>query len=469
MRKRASHSEKYVEEIFATEGEAEINFDALSDHLKKDKSNNGHSSTHDHYDYEHHHTHAKEDLKPSSEYGVNRGDHTHHGVDYPVPVGTLIHAVSDGVVKFAGWQTKFSRPCNDFKKCGAGIYVKIDHGGGIETIYMHLSKTGVSQGQKVRQGQVIGLSGNTGHSSGPHIHFELRQGGSHKNPESWMRKIMLYGLSGVQDKRVLSSLNKRAFNIVVEPMESNVQDALQRLERIRGGNYFKNIEKIVIDNSMSSIGMVKNTEPGTVYINVNKIKSDITSQFGHDPDQEELTNAIVNQIAETVGHEKVHLDDLYEGDTLDFNRGEGPSEQEEHILHDALINLSHYQVRNEAIKLFEKLGDINLDKQADVIYASLTKKAIRYDDFDEEDLSDSLIRIIYHFAQKVSPESVDEYLYNMKKNLSELDVTSLSEKSKRPGAGIGSVMSLIKNLFSGLEYDLAMKTIASAIIKMSDL
>ena len=88
----------------------------------------------------------------------------HGGVDYACPVGTEVSAVKKGKVLEAGpsvtWGPSY------------GTAVVIDHGKGVRAVYAHLSKTSVKKGDKVEEGQVIGLSGNTGNSSGPHLHLE---------------------------------------------------------------------------------------------------------------------------------------------------------------------------------------------------------------------------------------------------------------------------------------------------------
>lgn len=99
----------------------------------------------------------------------------HRGVDWGVPTGTSVKASSAGVVVRAGW---FS---------GYGICVDIQHPNGTMTRYAHLSKALVSVGQTVSQNQEIARSGNTGDSTGPHLHFEIRVGGTAVNPLPYLQ------------------------------------------------------------------------------------------------------------------------------------------------------------------------------------------------------------------------------------------------------------------------------------------
>ncbi|MCB0882940.1 MAG: peptidoglycan DD-metalloendopeptidase family protein [Thermoleophilia bacterium] len=98
----------------------------------------------------------------------------HEGIDIAVPSGTPVAAAASGTVIYAGWQG------------GYGNIVIIDHGGGIATAYGHNTRVAVSSGQSVTQGQVIAYSGSTGHSTGPHIHFEVRVNGSAVDPMGYL-------------------------------------------------------------------------------------------------------------------------------------------------------------------------------------------------------------------------------------------------------------------------------------------
>lgn len=104
-----------------------------------------------------------------------RGASTYHkGVDWATPVGTAVMASCTGTVSRAGWGK------------GYGYVVYIDHADGRQTRYGHLSKILVKQGQTVTQGQKIALSGNTGVSTGPHVHFEILIGGAQVDPFKYL-------------------------------------------------------------------------------------------------------------------------------------------------------------------------------------------------------------------------------------------------------------------------------------------
>ena len=98
----------------------------------------------------------------------------HPGTDIANAIGTPIIASNCGVVDYAGWAS------------GYGNYTCINHGGGIETCYGHQSVIEVKVGQAVKQGQVIGLMGSTGHSTGPHVHFEYRINGGTNDPAKYV-------------------------------------------------------------------------------------------------------------------------------------------------------------------------------------------------------------------------------------------------------------------------------------------
>ncbi len=95
----------------------------------------------------------------------------HNGQDFEVPYGTEVYATGDGSVIESGWNTG-----------GFGNCIVIDHGYGFQTVYGHLSDIKVTRGQNVKRGDLIGISGSTGLSSGPHLHYQIEQFGTHRNP-----------------------------------------------------------------------------------------------------------------------------------------------------------------------------------------------------------------------------------------------------------------------------------------------
>ncbi|MEO0472382.1 MAG: M23 family metallopeptidase, partial [Bacteroidota bacterium] len=118
------------------------------------------------------------DTEITSGYGmrthpVHKDKRMHTGVDFRAAIGTEVFVTANGTVLPSS------------KYGGYGINVIIDHGNGFETWYSNLSKAKVEVGQEVSQGEVIALSGNSGLSTGPHLHYEVRYQGSKLNPASY--------------------------------------------------------------------------------------------------------------------------------------------------------------------------------------------------------------------------------------------------------------------------------------------
>ena len=101
---------------------------------------------------------------------ISKKETTHLGIDVAAPAGTPVYAMGDGVVNKA------------VEEKGWGKMIVLDHGNGFVTFYGHLDEIHVAAGAKVYRGEVIGKVGNTGQSTGPHLHFEVRQNGEHRNP-----------------------------------------------------------------------------------------------------------------------------------------------------------------------------------------------------------------------------------------------------------------------------------------------
>lgn len=111
----------------------------------------------------------------TSGFGARWGT-THNGIDIANDIGTPIRATTDGVVVESG-------PASGF-----GLWVRLQHSDGTISVYGHLNRSLVEQGQRVRAGEKIAEMGNRGYSTGPHLHFEIWQDGGRKiNPLGWLR------------------------------------------------------------------------------------------------------------------------------------------------------------------------------------------------------------------------------------------------------------------------------------------
>jgi murein DD-endopeptidase MepM/ murein hydrolase activator NlpD len=115
----------------------------------------------------------------SSRFGFRKDPFTekqtfHRGLDFSVPLGTPVRVTGDGVILAVQQQRGFGR------------VIKVDHGGGVVTVYAHLDQQLVKKGDKVSRGDVIGKSGSTGRSSAPHLHYEIRVSNRPVNPLAYI-------------------------------------------------------------------------------------------------------------------------------------------------------------------------------------------------------------------------------------------------------------------------------------------
>jgi murein DD-endopeptidase MepM/ murein hydrolase activator NlpD len=106
----------------------------------------------------------------------NTGEEAHPGIDIAVPLGSAVRVAGGGTVLQTGEEAEY------------GLFVLVEHPGGFQTMYGHLSRTTVAAGQAVDAGQVIGLSGNSGRSSAPHLHFEIRHDGQPIDPRTLVKE-----------------------------------------------------------------------------------------------------------------------------------------------------------------------------------------------------------------------------------------------------------------------------------------
>jgi murein DD-endopeptidase MepM/ murein hydrolase activator NlpD len=116
----------------------------------------------------------------------------HEGMDFACDIGTPVYATGDGTIASAKWHS------------GYGNVIEINHGYGYTTRYAHLSGFNISAGDKVKRGDLIGYAGNTGKSTGPHVHYEVRLRGVPQNPVNYY----FYDLSPEEyDEMIMKSEN----------------------------------------------------------------------------------------------------------------------------------------------------------------------------------------------------------------------------------------------------------------------
>jgi murein DD-endopeptidase MepM/ murein hydrolase activator NlpD len=102
----------------------------------------------------------------------------HPALDIGAPYGSTVYAATAGTVRYAGWGEE-----------GLGFTIVIDHGDGLETLYLHLKGALIQAGTAVARGDAVGEVGSTGHSSGPHVHFEVRRYGQLVNPQEFLPSL----------------------------------------------------------------------------------------------------------------------------------------------------------------------------------------------------------------------------------------------------------------------------------------
>ncbi len=172
----ASLQEKYKKELAAEEAarkaEEETRKKAAAETEAKKKSSSGNQVSKSGWTWP-----VPASRSISSYYGYRNlfGYRLHTGIDIPASKGSKVVATKSGVV------LRCSRSTNE------GNFVTVDHGNGFISVYKHLSKYGSSPGQRVSAGQTIGYVGNTGRSTGPHLHFEIQKNGKAVNPLNYVR------------------------------------------------------------------------------------------------------------------------------------------------------------------------------------------------------------------------------------------------------------------------------------------
>lgn len=261
-------------------------------------------------------------------------------------------------------------------------------------------------------------------------------------------------------KKKKTAFLKEAVSVVIAPFEPMIQKAVEAIEKIEPG-YFSAIKNIVVEQSTEAgdpfhFGKVKSDKSDTIYISMSAVRSALSGSS----DESQIINAIASILAHEMGHLKAKL----EG-------GEGPAESEERRILDKLLSQSTDYI-NSLVVLANELdiaGDYQTANFIDNKLSTLTgisKTAVVSNYVNPDDVADTIFRIIYHFAQKVRPESQHNYLLNFAEKLRSMDQIALSTKKKNPGAGLGASISIIKNLLAGhnsIEIDRIINRVVSGI------
>ena len=145
----------------------------------------------------------------------------HTGTDIKVQIGDSIRSAWDGQVRIVGWDPR-----------GYGYFVVVRHDNGLETVYGHMSRPIVDEYERVKAGDVLGLGGNTGRSTGSHLHFEIRYLGEAMNPESFI------------DFSTGQLKNKNEYVIGIKAMkQARAEQAAMRYHKVRQGDTLSGIAK----------------------------------------------------------------------------------------------------------------------------------------------------------------------------------------------------------------------------------
>lgn len=161
---------------------------------------------------------------PTRLHPIYRVPKPHTGTDFRAPTGTPIYAACDGVVERSG----YDKPRSD-GGTGAGNHIRLNHGDFVTTRYYHLSERKVWTGQRVKAGQLIGLAGSTGDSTGPHLHFEVRVHNTPVDPVPWLASRV----TTVSDRVELGEgVDVPDFPSAPEPLEEDIVASIEDLRQV---------------------------------------------------------------------------------------------------------------------------------------------------------------------------------------------------------------------------------------------
>jgi hypothetical protein len=214
-------------------------------------------------------------------------------------------------------------------------------------------------------------------------------------------------------------------NVIIEPYEPIIYKAILAIET-KYPHYFDGINRIILEQGdPGHFGKVHSDQPDTIFVSIQKVRGALSGRS-----EEE----IVQQVAEILAHEMGHINAQFEG-------GEAPAEAEEASMREALSSSLQRNIR--AAHYIRKL-ERDLWKQA-----GLEKAAYVSPTSSPSELANSIMRIVYHFAQKVDPDHQQNYFSNVSNRLHDVTPGEIASRPRNPGGGIGTTISLIKNILAG--------------------
>lgn len=236
---------------------------------------------------------------------------------------------------------------------------------------------------------------------------------------------------------ITKEMSKSASSVRIEPFESLVDKAVKKVEEHLGSGALSQVKTIVLEPSNPGYyGRVKSDEPDTIYLSFNRIKTELANSG---------EEAVVRQLAETISHELGHLESKFTG-------GENPAESKAHSFlakHDAKEAAIQELHVNAIVRLAHQLDQDGHTQLADMCDAIFKPKVALAFGSNPTQMVDGIVALISYLSDRVKPENRRGYIENFSSKLTQLAGENLPGRKNNPGAGIGAVSSLIKNLLSG--------------------
>lgn len=224
-------------------------------------------------------------------------------------------------------------------------------------------------------------------------------------------------------------------NVIIEPYEPIVAEAIE-LIRSKEPSYFEGISKVVVESQdKGHFGRVESDKTDTIFLSISRLRNALSGQS--DEDQ-------VFQAALTLAHEMGHLKSNFQG-------GESPAEAEEARMANVLKAASSTKRKYLVARYARRFN----------------KEADRY--ISPTEIAASISAIINLFASKVNDKYREDYLSDMRNNISAIDLSELPSRSKNPGSGLGNTISLIKNILAGHSYETSYQAIALVLQQLGSM